>query len=194
MTSPTLVDFGCGNMPYRAVLAPYVARYMGIDLPGNAQADFVLRENGTTSTPDGFAEIVLSTQVLEHVGDPDAYLREAHRMLKPGGLLMLSTHGLWLYHADPTDYWRWTGPGLAKLIESAGFSVVQLEGVLGLLPAGLQLAHDGFVRGVLPKKLRRIVGPVASLLMQTPMMWLDNLHTDEQRRKDAAAFFLVARR
>ncbi len=86
---------------------------MGIDLPGNAEADFVLREDGTTSTPDQFAEIVLSTQVLEHVGDPVAYLREAFRMLKPGGLLMLSTHGLWLYHADPSDYWRldWAGIG-----------------------------------------------------------------------------------
>ncbi|MGH7090909.1 MAG: class I SAM-dependent methyltransferase, partial [Stellaceae bacterium] len=75
--------------------------------------------------PVGAAEYdcVLSSQVLEHVPAPPSYLEEAHRVLRPGGTLLLSTHGLFEDHACPADYWRWTAYGLKKLVESAGFGV-----------------------------------------------------------------------
>ncbi len=59
---------------------------------------------------------MLSTQVLEHVTDPRLYLAECHRVLRPGGPLLLSTHGIMVYHPDPVDYWRWTGAGLQRAV------------------------------------------------------------------------------
>ena len=106
----TLVDYGCGTMPYRPLFERYVSRYVGVDLASNDEAEASLDEAGRMALPDASADAVLSTQVLEHVGDPSMYLAEAFRVLKPGGLLLLSTHGIWWYHPIP----RTCGDGPAK--------------------------------------------------------------------------------
>jgi SAM-dependent methyltransferase len=68
-------------------------------------------------------DMVLSTQVLEHVSSPQAYLREAFRVLKPGGVLLLSTHGVYPDHGCPFDYWRWTADGLTLELERSNYVV-----------------------------------------------------------------------
>src|SRR3569833_250967 len=60
-----LVDFGCGDMPYRPIFEPYVSRYYGVDLPENTRADYAVLPDGRIDVPDEFADIVLSNQVLE---------------------------------------------------------------------------------------------------------------------------------
>lgn len=149
-----IVDFGCGERPYESVFAPHFARYLGVDLPGNTRADDTLRSDGRMPLDDHAADCVLSSQVLEHVSDPAGYLQEAHRVLREGGHLVLSTHGVWQYHPDPVDYWRWTGAGLRHQIERAGFTVLEVEGVLGPTGAALQLLQDSFSRRG-PRRLRR---------------------------------------
>jgi SAM-dependent methyltransferase len=94
-------------MPYRALFEPYVAKYIGVDLPSNIEADLTVAPHWEMLLPGDGADVVLSTQVLEHVETPLAYLNDCYRMLKHGGLLILSTHGYWMYHPDPHDYWRW---------------------------------------------------------------------------------------
>jgi SAM-dependent methyltransferase len=69
-------------------------------------------------------DCVLSTQVLEHVEAPEIYLKECYRVLRPGGSLILTTHGLFEDHACPHDYWRWTIYGLKRLVENSGLHVV----------------------------------------------------------------------
>jgi len=75
--------------------------------------------------------VVVSFQVLEHVRDVPAYLAEARRVLKPGGRLFLSTHGVWPYHPHPTDFWRWTADGLRVTCEDGGFAVEQFHALCG---------------------------------------------------------------
>ena len=147
-----LLDYGCAQQPYRGFVPPG-AEYVGADLIGNPQADVVLGDDGRVPLPDGSVDAVLSTQVLEHVTDPSVYLTECHRLLRPGGSLLLSTHGIMYYHRDPEDYWRWTSPGLAALVESHGFEVRGSFGVLGLAAASLQLFQDATV-GRVPRILR----------------------------------------
>ena len=65
------------------------------------------RRDASRSRTTSF-DAVLSTQVLEHVADPGALPAERFRVLRPGGRLLLSTHGIFVYHPDPDDYWRWT--------------------------------------------------------------------------------------
>jgi SAM-dependent methyltransferase len=136
-----VLDYGCATGPYRHLFSG-TGRYMGADLAGNPEADLVLNPDGSLPVDDSSFDIVLSTQVLEHVPDPLAYLCECRRALRPGGALVLTTHGIMYYHLDPTDYWRWTGDGLALLLTQAGLRVDHQVGVLNLASTALQLFQD----------------------------------------------------
>src|ERR1700712_1974257 len=72
-----LVDFGCGDMPYREVIDPHVGKYLGVDLEMNPKAEHHIGFDSKTTLPDNYADIVLSNQVLEHVDTYTGYLQEA---------------------------------------------------------------------------------------------------------------------
>lgn len=185
----TAVDLGCGTMPYRELFLPHVARFVGADLPGNPAADAAIDpETGRSDLPAGCADVVLSTQVLEHAASPAAHLAEAARLLRPGGILVLSTHGIWPYHPDPCDFWRWTGDGLRRTLEEAGFEVAECAGILGLGATGAGLVQDALSPRV-PEALR----PLHNLLFQWLVGFLDRRDTDAGRRRNAAVFLAVCR-
>ena len=108
-----VLDVGCGIKPYLPYFEPYAAEYVGVDLE-NPAADL---EGSVEALPveDASFDLVLCTQVLEHVTDPDIAVRELHRVVAPGGRVLASTHGVQVYHPSPTDYWRWTHTGLERL-------------------------------------------------------------------------------
>lgn len=184
-----LADFGCGNKPYEPVVAPYVAKYIGIDLPENQAADIHISPSGKIELNESSLDVVLSTQVLEHVENPIHYLQEANRVLKTDGQLILSTHGYWMFHPDPTDFWRWTSTGLKKIVTEAGFEVVYFSGIIGRSAMGLQLFQDGLLFK-LPKFLR----PVLAVVMQPLIILFDKTTSQATRDKDACTFVLVAKK
>ncbi len=183
-----VLDFGCADTPYRSFFGADVD-YLAADLPGNPAATVEIRADGTVPIADASVDAVLSTQVLEHVEDPAVYLAECRRVLRPGGRLLLSTHGLMVWHPDPVDHWRWTCSGLRKAVTDAGFEVERFEGVMGLAATGLQLFQDAWYWR-LPRPLR----PVLALVMQTAIALADRLTSDADRRLNALVFALVARR
>jgi SAM-dependent methyltransferase len=120
-----VLDFGCGGSPYR-VLFPN-AKYDRADLAGTPSIDVVLGADSKLSVKDSTYDLVLSTQVLEHVLDPHGYLSEAFRVLREGGDLVLTTHGSFYDHGCPHDYFRWTAEGLRSSLEAVGFQVVSVK-------------------------------------------------------------------
>jgi SAM-dependent methyltransferase len=183
-----VLDFGCGVVAYRHFF-PAEADYVAADLPGNPHATLALNPDGTVPVRDEDFDAVLSTQVLEHVTDPARYLSECFRVLRPGGRLLLSTHGTFVYHPDPDDYWRWTCAGLQKAVRDAGLEVALFRGIIGGLPTGLQLAQDA-IYWQLPRLLR---APFA-LVMQTVIALSDRLHSQASRNYNAQVFALIAQK
>jgi SAM-dependent methyltransferase len=123
-----VLDYGCGGSPYRTLFT-LCETYHRADLSGDG-LDFEFTDDALL--PDhvgGSYDCVLSTQVLEHVAESSAYLRESYRALRPGGMLVLSTHGMFEEHGCPHDYWRWTGFGLRRVVEEAGFNVDSIKKV-----------------------------------------------------------------
>jgi SAM-dependent methyltransferase len=137
-----ILDFGCAERPYESVFVPRFSKYIGADIARNHRADITITPDGRVPLGDRSVDAVLSTQVLEHVANPHAYLVEAWRLLRPVGHLVLSTHGVWRYHPDPGDYWRWTLDGLTLELRRARFDTVRVRSVLGATAAALQLLRD----------------------------------------------------
>jgi SAM-dependent methyltransferase len=108
-----VLDVGCGDRPYDALLRG-ARELVGFDVPGNPHADL---HGSIDAIPveDASFDLALCLQVLEHVPDPAAAVRELHRVVRPGGRVLLTTHGVYPFHPNPDDLWRWTHQGLERL-------------------------------------------------------------------------------
>jgi SAM-dependent methyltransferase len=122
------LDYGSGTSPYSQYAHNVRMKLADVaDDPDSLPRplDYLLEPGRPCPADDASFDGVLSTQVLEHVPDPDSYLRDAFRMLRPGGELLLTTHGSFEDHPCPLDVNRWTAEGLRADVEEAGFSVVE---------------------------------------------------------------------
>jgi len=64
-------------------------------------------------------------QVFEHVFNPDQFLQEVSRVLKPGGRLLMTVPFVWDEHEQPQDYARYSSFGLAWILNKNGFKIIE---------------------------------------------------------------------
>jgi SAM-dependent methyltransferase len=188
-----VVDLGCGDRPYAPLLAERQAIYVACDLEGDV--DVRIEPGRPLDLPNSSVDGIVSFQVLEHVWDLDWYLGECFRILKPGGWLLLSTHGSWLYHPHPTDFRRWTRDGLTEELQTRGFAVQDMRSVTG------PLAWTTLFRLMaLQHVLRRvpILGPLLlvplTLLMNLRMMMEDAITPAHLRDTNACVYVALSRK
>jgi SAM-dependent methyltransferase len=106
----TALDYGCGVSPYRELFRTYHLSLLRADVdPVEPDVLKINKYTGSLPLEDEAVEAVVSTQVLEHVADVRTYLREAWRVLQPGGRMLCTTHGAAILHRAPVDLRRWTG-------------------------------------------------------------------------------------
>jgi SAM-dependent methyltransferase len=189
-----LIDYGCGDVPYLPLFVDKVAKYVTCDLDINPRAEVIITPEGKVPLSNESFDIVLSVQVLEHVDDVKMYLAEANRLLGKEGLLLLSTHGQWIWHPFPKDLWRWTHEGLTSTIEKSGFTIIETMWISGMLAYSCQLRLFYLKRlaqgkGPFPTKLFQVVSLISNFLMQ----FLDKLE-GEDGKNNAAIYFVVARK
>ena len=125
--SGQLLDAGCGCMPFKKVLENLVDGYRSIDIERKVpDVDLVgdLQDMKGVSTES--YNVVLCTEVLEHVPQPEKLIAEVRRVLKARGKLILSVPHLSRLHEEPYDYYRFTKHGLQFLLEQNGFSVLEI--------------------------------------------------------------------
>src|SRR6266487_410189 len=123
----SMLDLGSGRAPY-AHLFPH-RRYVTADLVH--KSDVRCDATALPFTDEAF-DLVLCTEVLEHVADPNAALREIHRTLRVDGALVLTTPLTWGVHARQ-DFHRWTESGLRLLLARHDFNIVELRPRGGVL-------------------------------------------------------------
>ena len=140
-----LLDVGCGTKPYESIFRPHVSRYIGLEhsstLHGRDKVD-VWGEAAALPFPDATFDTVVAFQVLEHCEDPATVLQEMHRVLRPGGIVIVTTPVLWGVHEAPRDFYRFTRYGLEHLFGLAGFDGVVVSPVCGFWATfGLRLSY-----------------------------------------------------
>jgi SAM-dependent methyltransferase len=97
--------------------------YVGCDMREGRGVDKVLNLHNI-DVPDGSVGTVITCDTLEHVEFPHTALAEIHRILKPGGMVFLSTVLDFRIHDSPADYWRFTPDGLKSLLKPFSFVFV----------------------------------------------------------------------
>jgi SAM-dependent methyltransferase len=122
-----VIDIGAGEAPYRELFADQ--RYVTLDHADTPHSGAVDMDGDADSIPaeDGSFDVVLCTQVLEHVAEPLQALQEFRRVLVPGGLLLATVPFLWEEHETPFDYYRYTRYGIEHLVFRAGFDEVEVK-------------------------------------------------------------------
>jgi 2-polyprenyl-6-hydroxyphenyl methylase/3-demethylubiquinone-9 3-methyltransferase len=152
-----VLDVGCGEGRFAAELTAAGARVVAVDVAEEALRRARVRNpgldvrlldaEGEWELPDAGFDVVWAGEVIEHVADTTAWLSQVRRVLRSGGVLLLSTpdHGfltrLWLgvsgrafaRHFDPRgDHLRFhTSATLARLLGDFGFEQVRVRGAGG---------------------------------------------------------------
>lgn len=121
---------------------------------------------------DGSVDAILAFNLFEHVFDTVTPSREAHRVLRQGGRVLVVVPFLHQFHPDPDDYWRYTPSSLRRIWEGAGFRTVHLEalgeGVLTgwatRLPSLFLPARLPWLSGLFTSLLYLITSPLDRLI------------------------------
>lgn len=114
-----ILNLGAGTKRYLGALNVDIFPFPTTDIVADAAAlPF------SSDSVDG----VICEVMLEHAIDPEAIIIEIYRVLKKGGYLYLAVPFMLGYHSSPSDYQRWTLPGIAHVLE--GFEIIE-SGIRG---------------------------------------------------------------
>jgi SAM-dependent methyltransferase len=147
-----------------------------INLDGGSKPN-ILADITNLPIENNSIDVVLCTEVLEHLENPTACNMEIQRVLKKDGIVFYSVPFLYPIHADPYDFRRYSPDGLRLLLSSyRSFEVFPMGGYLGTLAMLMEIGMPGFSKNKISDKiLRRIFTRFAHYLYQ-----LDIKHTDDQ--------------
>ncbi len=135
-----ILDIGCGRGLMLAELASRGWECYGTELPGQAPgtsgAPFKVYEGRISDLdlPSEFFDVVTLWHVFEHLRDPMRALKEIRRILKPGGLLVISVPNIgslqaklfgrrWIHLDLPRHLYHFSPRSLGCALRESGFSI-----------------------------------------------------------------------
>lgn len=131
-----LLDLGCGNVPLFEAYKDYVDENICVDW-GNSNhknefVDYYQDLNESLFFESESFDVVLLSDVLEHIRKPEQLVDEINRILKPGGKLVMNVPFFYWIHEAPYDYFRYTEFALKSFFDKK-FKLLVFESYGGLL-------------------------------------------------------------
>lgn len=122
-TDAKTLDIGCGNDQYGNYFPSRTT--VDIEQREGIDVDIIADAHDLHQIADASYDVILCTEVLEHLHTPARAIAEFKRVLAPGGLLILTTRFVYPLHDTPHDYYRYTKYGLQHLLQD--FAIETLE-------------------------------------------------------------------
>lgn len=146
-----ILDLGAGNSPFKKYINKNTC-------PNLISTDFGLFEmidvtadlNENIPFKSDYFDVVIISNVLEHLVEPQQILKECFRILKPGGVVIGQTPFLMGLHDEPYDFYRYTKYSLKRLLDIAQFTNVEVTELSTTTDALHLILHTHF--GVYQKK------------------------------------------
>lgn len=165
-----ILDFGCGSKPYESLFRNSKS-YIGLDIEvsGHSHQDSkvdVFYDGKKIPFQKETFDGIVCFEVVEHVFNIDDVLSEMHRVLKPGGKLLLSAPFAWDEHEVPYDFARYTSFGLHHLLEKHQFEVIESTKTTSYLQTIGQMWIAYLSQHVSPKN--RILGKLFQIVIIFP--------------------------
>jgi SAM-dependent methyltransferase len=104
-----VLDVGSKHSPYKKYIS--FKKYMRLDIDNRTQPE-ICSDLQNVEWESNYFDTIIATEVLEHIREPQKAIDEIYRLLKPGGVCILSTRFIHPYHPDPKDYYRFTWDSL----------------------------------------------------------------------------------
>lgn len=125
------LDVGCGNQPFRTNIEELGFTYRSLDIQQNVNknVDFILAIDSPFDRPELLHEfnVILFSEVAEHVFDVKQAFLNLSKLLKAGGSLILTTPFVYGLHEEPNDYWRLTNYAIERFAKESGFEIVHAK-------------------------------------------------------------------
>ena len=122
------LDVGCGSKPY-AHLFKNVTDYVGMDIEKSGHHHThshidVFYDGKIFPFEENSFDSLVFFEVLEHVFNPDEFLNQITKAVKPGGQCLITIPFMWGEHEQPYDYARYSSFGLKHLFDKHGLEIV----------------------------------------------------------------------
>jgi SAM-dependent methyltransferase len=132
-----LIDLGCGKVPLYLAYKNFVTEIVCADWESSrhnsSHIDVVCDLNKPLPVAEQSFDTIILSDVLEHIAEPKILIHEMERILKPGGVVLLSVPFLYPIHEAPHDYYRYTEFALRMLLKQARFEILLIEAYGGSL-------------------------------------------------------------
>lgn len=173
----SLLDVGCGKMPYKDFILKNseVANYTGLDIENALKYDKTVQpdyfwDGKKMPLNDNSFNTIIATEVLEHCPDPEIVLKEVYRVLDKKGLFFFTVPFLWNLHEVPNDEYRYTPFSLERHLKNSGFNNIEIKATGGWHASMAQMLGLWVRRSPMKetkrKYLSRILKPVIKKLIK----------------------------
>jgi SAM-dependent methyltransferase len=138
-------------------------------------------------------DFIISQEVLEHVENPFVAMREINRVLRYNGMGYIQLPFIIGYHPCPNDFYRFSHQGIAYLVESAGFKILEIGQTVGSASGFYRILVE-FIAVLFSCLWERLYIPTKAFaaLLFFPLKYLDLImNTSKQSKRIAGGFFVV---
>lgn len=190
--STKILDLGSGNSPYQK----FFPNAIRVDFEKDLTTTVIADAQNLPFKNNSF-NLIICTEVLEHLENPAKAAAEMKRILKIGGRLILTTRFIFPIHNSPHDFFRFTKYGLRNIFSSWRIDTIR-EDTTELETIGIIFQRLAFQTETRPKELRFLFYLFSFIFLRLPNFIVASFAEVDRKNSEHAllssGYFLICRR